>query len=297
MAMFLVGNHGYPANLFDCTRFTALSRFFPGIVDAPRLSSSLTRSRLRVHPRGIHRWNTFSQGLNDYYTNTFTAADSQAMVCLMGDLVALYNFTHLRPAANEGNVCSLLFQYIVNLHDVVARGYNGAPLPSDRHATLVQGHAGPNVPNTAENPERGIPDFAMVEGPHDRLCALIEIKNPWNVTPQSIEEVLNGEQPFCCLLTSRHCTAGRGSCWTYGCRTALWIHGPTGRGVRWCFLWRQNQGHLFMTSMFAPFPSQVQLAPGYQQPNFSTMSALYYLSALAYNTPPSPEIPPPGQVG
>jgi hypothetical protein len=77
---------------------------------------------------------------------------------------------------------------------------------------------------------------------------------------------------------------------TYGILTTL-------RGF--CFAFRQNQGQLFLTQMFAahPRPPNTQLLPGYTVPTVTTMMALYYLSAMTYNQPDTQEIPPPGMVG
>ena len=68
---------------------------------------------------------------------------------------------------------------------------------------------------------------------------------------------------------------------------------------RWCFAYRQNQGQLFLTPMFASSPPRPNTAalPGYRQPRVSTMMALYYLSRLSYDTLDAYEIPPPGQTG
>lgn len=77
---------------------------------------------------------------------------------------------------------------------------------------------------------------------------------------------------------------------TYGILTTL-------RGF--CFAFRQNQGQLFLTQMFAahPRPPNTQPLLGYNIPTVTTMMALYYLSAMTCNQPDTQEIPPPGVVG
>src|SRR5438045_2269514 len=67
----------------------------------------------------------------------------------------------------------------------------------------------------------------------------------------------------------------------------------------WCFAYRQNQGQLFLTPMFASSPPRQNAAalPGYRQPRVTTLMALYYLSRISYDSPDTYEIAPPGQIG
>lgn len=75
----------------------------------------------------------------------------------------------------------------------------------------------------------------------------------------------------------------------------------------WSFAFRQNQGQLFLTPVFASNPiSPAPQVPGqpiapallpYQQPTVTTMMAIYYISHLSANTADTYEIAPPGQVG
>ena len=75
---------------------------------------------------------------------------------------------------------------------------------------------------------------------------------------------------------------------TYGVLTTM-------RG--WCFLYRQNRGHLVITPMYRdygawPGISQRAALEGYYVPQgFSIMQALYYISTIAETTPNLPETP------
>jgi len=81
---------------------------------------------------------------------------------------------------------------------------------------------------------------------------------------------------------------------TYGVLTTM-------RG--WCFLHRQNGGHLVITPMYGdyvawPGISQGAAPEGYYVPQgFSIMQALYYISAVAEGTPDLPETPVGGLPG
>jgi len=83
---------------------------------------------------------------------------------------------------------------------------------------------------------------------------------------------------------------------TYGVLTTM-------RG--WCFLHRQNGGHLVITPMYGDYGAWPGISPGaalegyYVPQGFSIMQALYYISAIAETTPNLPETPIgglPGQV-
>jgi hypothetical protein len=67
----------------------------------------------------------------------------------------------------------------------------------------------------------------------------------------------------------------------------------------WCFAYRQNQGELLMTPMFASNPTHPNTLPlpGYRQASVTTMMAIYYLSRLSHDTPDTYEVPPPGHFG
>src|SRR5579859_7060010 len=65
-------------------------------------------------------------------------------------------------------------------------------------------------------------------GPGHPLNLAAEFKSPWNVTPESIEEGLNGILKIPCSANAiRNSTTYRLPCWPSCCRTALWLYGSS----------------------------------------------------------------------
>jgi hypothetical protein len=61
-----------------------------------------------------------------------------------------------------------------------------APLRSDLYASIVRIESG-----AASFGLVGVSDFAMYNGTKHHICLVSEAKNPWNITPQKIDEVLD----------------------------------------------------------------------------------------------------------
>ena len=174
-------------NIFDSRRDAVLISEFPSIRDAPHTSTSVTKSRHRMRWRTLHRWNTFENDVINYFITQFTVGDRQSLIMSAEGLRQLFASVNNRPANTEEQVKAYLLQFVMEVHNIAARGENGAPLPSDFHASIVRVAAGAGNYGLV-----GIPDFAMYHGEQQRICLLGEAKNPWNVTPQQITEVLNG---------------------------------------------------------------------------------------------------------
>jgi hypothetical protein len=130
----------------------------------------------------------------------------------------------------------------------------------------------------------------MVSFPETRVTLVGEIKNPWLVTPQQIDAVIDGlSLLFIGLLISgtapvRGLHPGRlaveqlygymtRNAKTYGILTTL-------RG--WCFAYRRDGGELFLTRMYGFGP---EAPAGYYQWPISIMLAIYYLSRVAHDQP------------
>jgi hypothetical protein len=71
------------------------------------------------------------------------------------------------------------------VHGLAANGENGAPLPSDRHSAIFSNAAGAGSHGLV-----GICDLVFLSQ-DNAVKALVEIKNPWMVSAQKIDEVLN----------------------------------------------------------------------------------------------------------
>ena len=91
--------------------------------------------------------------------------------------------------ANEGDVKGRIQEFVVPVHSAAANGLNGAPRPTDQHSKLQRWEQGVEANNLA-----GIPDFVMATEygiPPRRITAMLEVKNPWQVTPARIDAVIN----------------------------------------------------------------------------------------------------------
>ena len=100
--------------------------------------------------------------------------------------------------ANEGEVRGRIQEFVLPVHSAAANGLNGAPRPTDRHSVLQRWEQGVEANHLA-----GIPDFVMATeygNPQRRVTVLLEVKNPWQVTPALIDAVINRTN----LLSSNH---------------------------------------------------------------------------------------------
>src|SRR5207248_2827790 len=89
----------------------------------------------------------------------------------------------------EGNIRVCIDKFVVDIHSAAANGLNGAARPTDQHSKLQRWEQGVEANNLA-----GIPDFVMVTEYGNlprRITAMLEIKNPWQVTPALINAVIN----------------------------------------------------------------------------------------------------------
>ena len=212
-------------------------------------------------------------------------------------------------AANEDDVKALIQEFVQPVHSGPANGYNDAPRPSDRHSRLHRWEQGVEA-----NAQAGIPDFVMTTEygyPPHRVTAMVEVKNPWQVMPALIDQVIQSitNQRFLSDLLDLVPLSAR-----YHTRLALeqlygyMVHNGKVYGVLtglkgWCFLRCENEGRLYITRMFGDFDARQGISNGatnegyYATPGFSIMQGLYYLSALAEATANLPETPIAGCAG
>jgi hypothetical protein len=178
---------------FDLSRDYVLSAATPPIQIANAVTNSTTRSTYRLHWNRIQVWEDFGTRVHHYWNNVVLQVDKQHNV---------YHAIHysgrvrtvafLGQVANEGNVKGCISEFFVPLHSAAANGSDGAPRPSDIHSVLQRWEQGVEAHALG-----GIPDFVMASALQNppfprRITALFEVKNPWQVTPALIDDVING---------------------------------------------------------------------------------------------------------
>jgi hypothetical protein len=176
-----------PIDALNSRRDAVLLSDFP-VRDAPHQTTSTTKSRYRMRWRTLERWNNFEDGCLNYFHTVVTEADRAALIMNNFGLQRLFASVNSRPARTEEDIKGYLLTFVMEVHNDAARGTNGAPLPSDSHATFIRTSGGAG--NAGLN---GNTDFAMYADLQRRPCLVGEVKNPWMVTPQLIDEVLNGK--------------------------------------------------------------------------------------------------------
>jgi hypothetical protein len=174
--------------LFDLSRDFILTYPTPPITVSNVLTNSTTRSVYRLRWNTIMPWNDFGARVIQYLA-TVPQDDKQANVITQGEYSGRYQRVMNSPAGNEGLVKALVGDFIEPIHSAAANGLNGAPRPSDRHSKLQRWEQGIEA-----NAQAGIPDFVMItEYGHlpRRVTAMMEVKNPWQVTPALVDQVIH----------------------------------------------------------------------------------------------------------
>ena len=305
---------GQPA--LDLSRDLILTNPTPPTLVADRVTHSTTRSVYRVHWNTIAPWNDFGAQVIRYWNNV-PQVDKQANVMAQEDYRGCFQRVGFSVAGNEGNVRVLIHDFMEAVHLAAANGGNGgtAPRPSDRHSVLQQWEQGVEANELA-----GRPDLVMRSEygqiPY-RVTVMVEAKNPWQVTPARLDQVLQGPQRIHYgyfisdfLAGVLQLPAGELSpsrlaleqLFGYMVRNGK-VYGVLTTMKGWCFLRRENGGRLYITPMFADFQARQGISNGafyegyYTPQGFSIMQALYYLSAIAEATPNLPETPCGGRPG
>jgi hypothetical protein len=145
---------------------------------------STTRSRYRLHWNQLVLWPNFDNAIVTYW-NTVSQHDKTALVTTQQTLSdrwqSVANDTRIM---GEDNIKACMDTYPLACHSAAANGANGAPMPGDLHSSMHRCGSG-----AAQWGLAGVPNFVMYHA--NRVTALVEVKNPWLVTPQKIDEVLN----------------------------------------------------------------------------------------------------------
>jgi hypothetical protein len=178
--------------IFDLTREFVLTYPTPTIQVTEWPTVSTTPPVFRLHWNTLEEWRDFGDRVIEYWNNTVTPNDKQSFVSTQGEYVGRYRGASWK-AAMGGNVKSLYDDFITAVQDSAANGRNNAHLPSDRHSRLQRGDQGVEA-----NALAGIPDCVMVSdfGYPRRFTAVIEIRDPWRVTPDLVDQVIQSILPL-----------------------------------------------------------------------------------------------------
>jgi hypothetical protein len=169
---------------FDLSRDYVLTHSTPPIGISNLLTNSTTRSVYRLHWNTINVWDDFGPRVIQYWNNV-PQHDKQGLVMPQAAYGYLFQSVGHSVAGNEGDVKALVNEFVQPVHSAAANGRNGAPRPSDRHSKLQRWE-----PGVAANAQARIPDFVMITEygyPPRRVTAMLEVKNPWQVTPPLID--------------------------------------------------------------------------------------------------------------
>lgn len=178
-----------PIGGLDSRRDAVLISEFPSVRDTVHHATSTTVNRYRMHWRILQVWDSFDNDCLTYFNTLVIDADRAALVMTANGLQTLFAAVNGEEARTEEDIKGYLLSFAMEVHNCAARGKNGAPLPSDSHASFIRISSGAGNYGLVG----GISDFAMYVNEQNRICLVGEVKNPWMVTPQLIDEVLNGK--------------------------------------------------------------------------------------------------------
>lgn len=175
---------------FDLSRGFILTNPTPPIQVANLLANSTTRSTYRLHWNWLALWDDFGALVHEYWNNVVPQADKQSNVYTQASYRdRVQRVATFSRVANEGDVKGRIQEFVEPVHSAAANGLNGAPRPTDQHSRMQRWEQGVEANNLA-----GIPDFVMATEygiPPRRITAMLEVKNPWQVTPARIDAVIN----------------------------------------------------------------------------------------------------------
>jgi len=139
---------------------------------------------------GIALWVNFEDSVRHYWNNVVSQADKQQYVFTLDAYSNASQFLATGMATSlEDAVKACIDTFPVTIHYAAATGLNGAQRPTDRHSIFQRWGLGIEGNNVA-----GVPDFIMAtEYGHlaRRITLLVEVKNPWQVTPPLIDAVIS----------------------------------------------------------------------------------------------------------
>jgi hypothetical protein len=136
------------------------------------------RPRVRNHWSHLRQWHNFDQdGVN--YWNQVSQTDKSALV----ESQSLLYMTRTTSSHSGAYVDQIIRDYHMSLHNSAATEVWHCPPPSDGHSRWA----------ITEEVLAGSPEFVMysMDG-NKRVTALVSVKSPWEITPQDIDQVING---------------------------------------------------------------------------------------------------------
>ena len=134
------------------------------------------RPRGRNHWIHLRQWNEFGRDVINYWKSV-PQSDKSALVVESRALGIRQDI--MRDLEDE----SAMHVYPAAFHNSAATGFADSPLPSDGHS-----HWGYLYTGLA-----GCPRFAMYSRDgQERVTALISLKSSWDLTPQHIDQLING---------------------------------------------------------------------------------------------------------
>jgi hypothetical protein len=178
--------------VFDLSRQFILANPTPPVQVANVVTNSTTRSTYRLHWNWLAHWEGFGDLVSQYWNQAVSQIDKQRNVYMQATYRnAVQSITTDLRVSNEGNIRLCIDKFVVDVHSAAANGLNGAPRPTDQHSKLQRWEQGVEAKHLA-----GIPDFVMASEyaygqlPR-RMTVMLEVKNPWQVTPALIDAVIN----------------------------------------------------------------------------------------------------------
>lgn len=171
---------------FDTRRDVTLNVPLPALQAGANPSISTTRARHRLRWNHLHEWQNFDQYVLAYWNQQFVENDKPVLVANLGSIQVAYSRAANGLYLTESNISDALMFLPAMLHQYAANGEDGAPLPSDVHSKFFRCSQGAGSFGLV-----GVPDFVL-RSANSRITALLEVKNPWLVTPQQIDQVIDG---------------------------------------------------------------------------------------------------------
>jgi hypothetical protein len=186
---------GRPAAVaqLDLAHEALLTYGLPPFNAGAHVSRSSTTSSNRLRWNQLLPWNDFQQRVIDYW-NTQPQADKLAFVANDSAVTRDFNRVVNNGAfLTEDDIKAAIDKYPLEYHNVAAVGHDHAPFPGDQHSKLTRCAQGAGQLGLAS-----VPDFAM-QSVTRRTTVLMEVKTSWLVTPQKIDEVIDGKILVSCL--------------------------------------------------------------------------------------------------
>lgn len=204
----------------DTRRDAALSVPLPPLQAGEHTSVSTTRTRYRLRWTHLHKWEDFDQRVLAYWNDQVMVDDKQAIVANRASIQTKYSEVASGIYLTEPNISDAVRDFPANLHGYAANGAGGSPLPSDMHSQFFR-----CAPGAGSFQLIGHPDLVL-HSRDLRVTCLVEVKNPWLVTPQKINDVLDGTSlGLFLILMSRHCSKSRAPSRSSCSGTIIRVHG------------------------------------------------------------------------